>query len=187
MDRNQSNLPPPHPPQFYRTSLQPQQNVAELQQASLMKVSWWVPNASCSCQEICCCWRMLMCNIMSQRLNSHSIKNIVMEQCSLMGKYSHFLIKMAQVFRHGPSATSTSSKMNLVCPHPPPSQKLHKHCFQFLFGEERKVSCLGIRGGSHVKGAGMLVVSLRGVNFRFWSNLRCSGQNTIIFSRKGLF
>ena len=33
----------------------------------------------------------------------------------------------------------------------------------------------------------MLVVSLRGVNCRFWSCLGCSGQNTIIFSRKGLF
>ena len=38
-------------------------------------------------------------------------------------------------------------------------------------------------GDSHMEGAGMLVVSLRGVNFRFW----CSGQNAIIFSRKGLF
>ena len=28
---------------------------------------------------------------------------------------------------------------------------------------------------------------LRGVNFRFWSRLGFSGQNTIIFSRKGLF
>ena len=36
-------------------------------------------------------------------------------------------------------------------------------------------------------GAGILVVSLRGVNFRFWSRLGCSGQNSIIFSRKGLF
>ena len=43
------------------------------------------------------------------------------------------------------------------------------------------------RGNSHMKGAGMLVVSLRGVNFGFWSHLGCSGQNTIIFSRKGLF
>ena len=42
-------------------------------------------------------------------------------------------------------------------------------------------------GDSHMKGAGMLVVSLRGVNFRFWSRLVCSEQNTIIFSRKGLF
>ena len=42
-------------------------------------------------------------------------------------------------------------------------------------------------GDSHLKGAGMLVVSLRGVYFRFWSRLGCSGQNTIIFSRKGLF
>ena len=42
-------------------------------------------------------------------------------------------------------------------------------------------------GNSHMKGAGMLVVSLSGVNFRFWSRLGCSGQNAIIFSRKGLF
>ena len=38
-----------------------------------------------------------------------------------------------------------------------------------------------------MKGAGMLVVSLSGVNFRFWSRFGCSGQNAIIFSRKGLF
>ena len=38
----------------------------------------------------------------------------------------------------------------------------------------------------HMKGVGMLVVSLRGVNFGFWSHLRCSGQNAIIFSREGL-
>ena len=35
--------------------------------------------------------------------------------------------------------------------------------------------------------AGMLVVSLTIVNCRCWSCLGCSGQNTIIFSRKGLF
>ena len=33
---------------------------------------------------------------------------------------------------------------------------------------------------------GMLVVSLRGINFGFWSHLGCSGQNAIIFSREGL-
>ena len=38
-----------------------------------------------------------------------------------------------------------------------------------------------------MKGAGMLVVSLRGVNFGFWSHWGCSGQNAIIFSRKGPF
>ena len=38
----------------------------------------------------------------------------------------------------------------------------------------------------HIKGVGMLVVSLRSVNFRFWSHLGCSGQNAIIFSREGL-
>ena len=37
-----------------------------------------------------------------------------------------------------------------------------------------------------MKGAGMLIVSLRGVNFGFWSHLGCDGQNDIIFSREGL-
>ena len=32
----------------------------------------------------------------------------------------------------------------------------------------------------------MLVVSLRGVNFGFWSHVGCSGQNGAIFSREGL-
>ena len=36
-----------------------------------------------------------------------------------------------------------------------------------------------------MKGVGMLVVSLTGVNFEFWSHLGCSGKNTIIFSRDG--
>ena len=36
-----------------------------------------------------------------------------------------------------------------------------------------------------MKGLGMLVVSLRGVNFGFWSHLGCSG-GTIIFNREGL-
>ena len=35
-------------------------------------------------------------------------------------------------------------------------------------------------GGPHIKGLGMLVVLLRGVNFGFWSHLWCSGQNAII-------
>ena len=47
---------------------------------------------------------------------------------------------------------------------------------------------LHTRGGGtpHMKGVGMLVVSLRGVNFGFWSHLGCSEQNAIIFSREGL-
>ena len=40
-------------------------------------------------------------------------------------------------------------------------------------------------GDSFMKGAGMLVVSLRGVNFRFWSHLGSSGQNAFIFGGKG--
>ena len=39
------------------------------------------------------------------------------------------------------------------------------------------------RGGdSHLKQTGMLVVSLRGVNFGFWSRLGCSGQSANILS-----
>ena len=41
-------------------------------------------------------------------------------------------------------------------------------------------------GDSHMKGPGMLVISLRGVNFGFWSHLGFSGKNVIIFSREGL-
>ena len=43
------------------------------------------------------------------------------------------------------------------------------------------------RGGdSYMKQTVMLVVSLRGVKFRFWSRLRCSGQSANILSRQGL-
>ena len=35
-------------------------------------------------------------------------------------------------------------------------------------------------GASHMKQTGMLVVSLRGVNFGFWSRLGCSGQSANI-------
>ena len=38
----------------------------------------------------------------------------------------------------------------------------------------------------NMKGVGMLVVSLRGVNFGFWSHLGCSRQSAIIFRREGL-
>ena len=42
---------------------------------------------------------------------------------------------------------------------------------------------LGSRGGdSHMRQTGMLVFSLRGVNFGFWSRLGCSGQSANILS-----
>ena len=41
-------------------------------------------------------------------------------------------------------------------------------------------------GDFHMEWTGMFVVSLRGVNFGFWSRLGCSGQNVIIFSPQGL-
>ena len=37
-----------------------------------------------------------------------------------------------------------------------------------------------------MKGVGILVISLRGVNSGFWSHLGCSRQNATIFSREGL-
>ena len=40
--------------------------------------------------------------------------------------------------------------------------------------------------GLSYKGTGMFVVSLRGVNFGFWSHLGCYGQNAILFRREGL-
>ena len=41
-------------------------------------------------------------------------------------------------------------------------------------------------GTLHMRVVGMLVVSLRVVNFGFWSHLGCSGKKAIIFSREGL-
>ena len=51
---------------------------------------------------------------------------------------------------------------------------------------EEDVGGGGGAGTPDMKGVGMLIVSLRGVYFGFWSHLGCSGQDTIIFSREGL-
>ena len=51
------------------------------------------------------------------------------------------------------------------------------------------VHCLPAGGGegdSYMKQTGMLVISLRGVNFLFWSRLGCSGQSANILSRQDL-
>ena len=52
--------------------------------------------------------------------------------------------------------------------------------------EKRYADPGGGVGTTHMKGVGMLLVSLRTVNFEFWSHLGGSGQNAIIFSREGL-
>ena len=44
----------------------------------------------------------------------------------------------------------------------------------------------GPGGTPHMKAVGMLIVSLRSINFGFRSHLRCSGQNANIFSREDL-
>ena len=59
----------------------------------------------------------------------------------------------------------------------PPSQALP---------ESRQSPGGGGGGDSHMKQTGMLVVSLRGVNFGFWSRLGCSRQSAIILSSQGL-
>ena len=46
--------------------------------------------------------------------------------------------------------------------------------------------CYRSPGDSHMKVTGMLVVSLRGVNCRFWSHLGCSGQKGNIFTHAGI-
>jgi len=38
----------------------------------------------------------------------------------------------------------------------------------------------------YMEWTGMLIISLRGVNFGFWCCLGCSGKNVIIFSLQGL-
>ena len=65
-------------------------------------------------------------------------------------------------------------------PVPPPLPHPHFICMEISMHR-------GVGGGSQKKGAGMFVISLRGVNFRFWSHLSFSEQNTITFSPKGLF
>ena len=64
------------------------------------------------------------------------------------------------------------------------------HVYRFNLSVHPSPSREGGGGGGletpHMKVVGMLVVSLRGVNFGFWSHLGCSGQNAIIFSREGL-
>ena len=54
------------------------------------------------------------------------------------------------------------------------------------YGELSQVPGGGGVGDSHMKQTGMLVISLRGVNFGFWSHLGCSGQSANILSRQGL-
>ena len=68
--------------------------------------------------------------------------------------------------------------------------KIQFHCYlcsiaRFTFVWRRRG---GVGGGGtpDMKWVGMLIVSLRGVNFGLWSHLGCSGQNAIIFSREGL-
>ena len=65
------------------------------------------------------------------------------------------------------------------------------HCFYLPFLKATSWpmfwSPVGGDGALPYERSGMLVFSLRGVNFDLWCHLACSGQNAIVFSRKGLF
>ena len=54
------------------------------------------------------------------------------------------------------------------------------------FNSPGEVGVGGGGGDTLMKGGVTLVGSLRGVNFGFWSQLGCSGQNASIFSHEGL-
>ena len=86
--------------------------------------------------------------------------------------------KMKKVWDVGFSG-KRSGNVGSGCPLPDstPASNLPQDWDKFPGGEG---------GDSAYERVGMLVVSLRGVNFRFWSHLVCSGQNAIIFSREGL-
>ena len=85
------------------------------------------------------------------------------------------------------------SLFNYIPPHEPPSQASSSLILRIQIWTENvdeTVSTVSTRGGGLPYGmdkwAGMLVVSLRDVNFRFWSRLGCSGRNVIVFSCQGL-
>ena len=65
---------------------------------------------------------------------------------------------------------------------------LYLQCYDSAFRHSCLVETMQMAGGgdSYMKQTGMLVVSLRGVNFLFWSRLGCSGQSANILSRQGL-
>ena len=81
------------------------------------------------------------------------------------------------------------ANLNLVSHHVPSRivldsifglSKLYKLCDNYLH-KKLFILCSRGTGTLRMKGVGMLVVSLRGVNFGFWSHLGCSGQNAIIY------
>ena len=51
-----------------------------------------------------------------------------------------------------------------------------------LIGYKHPDACENPAGDLHMKGIGMLVLSLRGIYFGFWCPLGCSGENAIICS-----
>ena len=54
------------------------------------------------------------------------------------------------------------------------------------FGDREVTHVPGGGGDSHMKLTGMLVVSLRGVNCRFWSRVGFSGRKAKIFTHTGI-
>ena len=60
---------------------------------------------------------------------------------------------------------------------------VHVHVRESCRGFDESLPVLASReGDSHMKGTGMLVVSLRGENFGFWSRLGCSGKMSLFLA-----
>ena len=84
----------------------------------------------------------------------------------------------------GNSHICTPSKQD----NPPYRFNVRSSNGRFAKSKEKDVRAEHPGGGGdfHMKQTGMLVVSLRGVNFGFWSRLGCSGQSANILCRQGL-
>ena len=64
-----------------------------------------------------------------------------------------------------------------------PTTRIMSLWVKIIQGEQEKKQARK-PGGSHIKQMRMLVISLRGVNFGFWSHYLCSGED-LICSRQG--
>ena len=58
--------------------------------------------------------------------------------------------------------------------------------FIYCLKNKRESITRGGGGSSHVKVTGMLVVSLKGVNCRFWSHVGCLEWKVTIFDHSGI-
>ena len=159
-----------------------------LHYVSTIKHLYWSSSIVCCC---CCVFNLIFALFLFLFI-SHYLKKLSVDPVHDRGSMDPFHESgpwtRSKVEVHGPLVHVLSSPYSKThccswcegwsaVPSP-----LERYCWSAQF-------LLPARRGrlTHMKGVGMLVVLLRGVNFRFWSRLECSGKNTIIFSGKSLF